>query len=122
MRAKTILTGLFLISLAVASVVILRTLPTPVDANANIVKEEILVATAPLVAGTFVRAQDLTWGPIARAAKPEEFVRPSEAARRTKPEIDEETKAPLYGAALRPTHAIAAGEPIRRSDVVKPSD
>jgi pilus assembly protein CpaB len=122
MRAKTILTVLFVISLAVASIVILRALPTQVDASANTVKEEILVATVPLAAGTFVRAQDLTWAPIARAAEPGEIVRPSEAARRTKPEIDEETRASLYGAALRPAHDIAIGEPIRRGSIVKPND
>jgi Flp pilus assembly protein CpaB len=104
MRAKTILTVLFLISLAVASVVILRTLPIQVDANANIVKDEILVAAVPLQAGIFIRAEDLTWASIARATEPGEIVRPSEAARRTKPEIDEETRASLYGAAVRPTH------------------
>ena len=122
MRAKTILTVLFLISLAVASVVILRTLPIQVDANANIVKEEILVAAVPLQAGIFIRAEDLTWASIARAIEPGEIVRPSEAARRTKPELDEETRASLYGAAVRPTHTIATGQPIRRSSIVKPRD
>jgi Flp pilus assembly protein CpaB len=77
MRAKTILTVLFLISLAVASVVILRTLPIQVDANANIVKEEILVAAVPLQAGIFIRPEDLTWASIARAIEPGEIVRPS---------------------------------------------
>jgi pilus assembly protein CpaB len=122
MRAKTILTVLFLISLAVASIVILRALPIQVDANADTVKEEILVATVPLQAGAFLRAEDLIWSPIPRAAEPGEIVRPSEAARRAKPEVDEETKASLYGAALRPDHTIAPGEPIRRSGIVKPSD
>src|SRR5690242_20252045 len=100
MRAKTILTVLFLISLAVASIVILRALPIQVDANANTVREEILVATVPLAPGTFVRAQDVTWAPIARAAEPGEIVRSPEAARGTKPETDEATKASLYGAVL----------------------
>jgi pilus assembly protein CpaB len=122
MRAKTILTVLFLVSLAVASVVILHTLPTQVDANTNLAKDEILVATVPLAEGTFVRALDVTWAPIARAAEPGEIVRPSEAARRTKPEIDEETRASLYGAAVRPGHAVAAGEPIRRGSIVRPGD
>ena len=49
-------------------------------------------------------------------------MRPSEAARRTKPEIDEETRASVYGAALRAGAAIAAGEPIRRGNIVKPGD
>ena len=111
-----------LISLAVASIVILHALPTQIDANSNAVKDEILVATVPLAAGTFVRALDMTWAPIARAAEPGELVRPTEAARRTKPEIDEEMRASLYGAALRPAHAVAAGEPIRRGSIVRPGD
>lgn len=122
MRAKTILTVLFLISLAVASIVIVRALPTQIEANANIAREEILVASVPLAAGSFVRAQDVTWAPIARAAEPGEIIRPSEAARHTKPEIDEEARALVYGAALRPAHAIAADEPIRRTSIVRPGD
>ena len=82
MRAKTILTVLFLISLAVAAIVILRAIPTQVDANANMPKEEILVAAVPLPAGTLLRAQDVMWRLLARAAEPGEIVRPSEAARR----------------------------------------
>jgi pilus assembly protein CpaB len=122
MRAKTILTVLFLISIGVAVVVILRTLPTQLDANASTAKEEILVATVPLAAGTLLRAQDVTWQPIARPADRGEIVRPSEAARQTKPEIDEEARAMVYGAAMRPAHDTAAGEPIRRGSIVKPGD
>jgi len=122
MRAKTILTVLFLISLAVASIVMLRALPMRVEANANAVKEEILVAAASLAPGTFVRPEDLTWAPIARAAESGEITRPSEAARGTKPEIEEATKASIYGAVLRPAHTIAAGQPIRRGDIAKPGD
>jgi len=66
MRAKTILTVLFLISLAVAVIVILRAIPGQVDANANAPKEEILVATVQLAAGTLLRAQDVTWQLITR--------------------------------------------------------
>lgn len=122
MRAKTILTVLFLISLAVAGVVILRALPTQIDANANTASQEILVATVPLTAGTFIRAQDVMWAPIVRPAEPGEIVRPSEAARHARPAIDEEARAFLYGAALRPTHAIAVGGPIRRGSIVRPGD
>jgi pilus assembly protein CpaB len=122
MRAKTILTVLFLISLAVAVIVILRAMPTQGDANANIPKEEILVATVPLTAGTLLRAQDVTWQVVARPVEPGEIVRPSDAARQTKPEIDEETRAVIYGAAMRPAHDTAAGEPIRRGSIVRPGD
>jgi pilus assembly protein CpaB len=122
MRAKTILTVLFLISLAVAVVVILRALPTQGDANANTPKNEILVATVQLAAGTLLRAQDVTWQLVARPVEPGEIVRPSEGARQTKPEIDEETRAVVYGAAMRPAHDTAAGEPIRRGSIVRPGD
>jgi len=122
MRAKTILTVLFLISLAVAVVVILRAMPTQGDANANTPKEEILVATVPLAAGTLLRAQDVTWQLVARPVEPGEIVRPAEGARQAKPEIDEEARAVVYGAAMRPAHDTAAGEPIRRGNIVRPGD
>jgi pilus assembly protein CpaB len=122
MRAKTILTVLFLISLAVAVIVILRAMPTQGDANANTPKNEILVATVPLAAGTLLRAQDVTWQLVARPVEPGEIVRPSDGARQTKPEIDEETRAVVYGAAMRPAHDTAAGEPIRRGSIVRPGD
>jgi pilus assembly protein CpaB len=122
MRAKTILTVLFLISLAVAVIVILRAMPTQGDANANTPKDEILVATVQLAAGTLLRAQDVTWQLVARPIEPGEIVRPSEGARQTKPEIDEETRAVVYGAAMRPAHDTAAGEPIRRGSIVRPGD
>jgi pilus assembly protein CpaB len=122
MRAKTILTVLFLISLAVAVIVILRAIPGQVDANANAPKEEILVATVQLAAGTLLRAQDVTWQLITRPVASGEIVRPSEGARQTKPGIDEETRAEVYGAAVRPARDIAASEPIRRGNIVKPGD
>ncbi len=122
MRAKTILTGLFLISLAVAVIVILRAMPGQVDANADAPKQEILVATVPLAAGTLLRAQDVRWQPVTRPVEPGEIVRPSEAARQTKPGIDEETRAEVYGAAVRPARDTAAGEPIRRGNIVRPGD
>jgi pilus assembly protein CpaB len=124
MRAKTILTVLFLISLAVAVVVILRAMPTQGDANANYnpPKDEILVATVRLTAGTLLRAQDVTWQSVTQPVEPGEIVRPSSAARQVKPEVDEETRAEVYGAAVRPARDTAAGEPIRRGNIVKPGD
>ena len=122
MRAKTILAVLFLISLAVAAVVILRAIPSQVDANANAPKEEILVATVPLTAGTLLRAQDVRWQSVTRPVESGEILRPSEAARQIKPELDEGTRAEVYGAAVRPAHNIAAGESIRRGNIVKPGD
>lgn len=122
MRAKTILTVLFLISLAVAVIVILRAMPTEVDANANATpsKDEVLVATVHLTAGTLLRAQDVTWQSVTGPVEPGEIVRPSAAARQVKPEVDEETRAEVYGAAVRPARDTAAGEPIRRGNIVKP--
>jgi pilus assembly protein CpaB len=122
MRAKTILTVLFLLSVAAAAIVILRALPTQVDANANTPKEQVLVATVPLAAGTFVRSQDVSWAPIPRPAEPGEIVRPSKADRQANPEIDEQTRGSLDGAAVRPGHAVAAGEPIQRGSIVRPGD
>ena len=122
MRAKTILTVLFLISLAVAVIVILRAMPGQVDANANAPKQEILVATVPLAAGTLLRAQDVRWQPVARPVESGEIVRPSDAARQIRPGLDEETRAEVYGAAVRPARDTAAGEPIRRGSIVKPGD
>ena len=122
MRAKTILAVLFLISLAVAAVVILRAIPSQVDANANAPREEILVATVPLAAGTLLRAQDVRWQSVTRPVESGEILRPSEAARQIKPELDEGTRAEVYGAAVRPAHNIAAGESIRRGNIVKPGE
>jgi pilus assembly protein CpaB len=122
MRAKTILTALFLTSIAVAAFVILRAMPGQVDANATAPKEEILVATVPLAAGTLLRAQDVRWQLVTRPVEPGEIVRPSEAARQVKPELDEEARAEIYGAAVRPAHDTPAGVPIRRNNVVKPGD
>jgi pilus assembly protein CpaB len=122
MRAKTILTVLFLISLAVAVIVILRAMPTQGDANANTPKEEILVATVQLAAGTLLRAQDVTWQLVTRPVEPAEIARPSAVARQVRPEVDEETRAEVYGAAVRPARDTEAGEPIRRSNIVRPGD
>ena len=76
----------------------------------------------PLAAGTLLRAQDVRWQSITRPAEPGEIVRPSEAARQVKPELDEEARAEVYGAAVRPARDSAAGEPIRRGNIVKPGD
>src|SRR5690242_4580847 len=122
MRAKTILTLLFLISLAVAVVVILRAMPNQGDASANTPKEEILVATVPLAAGTLLRAQDVTWQSVPRPVEPGEILRPAESARQVKPELDEEARSQVYGAAIRPARDINAGEPIRRGSIVRPGD
>src|SRR5439155_6546729 len=117
-------------SLGVAAVLVLRALPQQqAAAVAAPPGDEILVATVALSPGTLLRTQDVTWKPIDRPAEPQEFVRPPEAARSAKPELDEEARAAVYGNALRGAiagaaarGAIAAGDPIRRDGIVKPGD
>jgi pilus assembly protein CpaB len=121
MRAKTILTALFLISIVVAAWVVIHALPQRSDAATEPgAGEEILVATAPLTAGTLLRAHDVTWQVILHAPARGEIVRPSAAAREAAPEIDEQTRAQVYGAAMRVD--LAAGDPIDRHSIVKPGD
>jgi pilus assembly protein CpaB len=123
MRAKTILSILFLISLGIAVFVILRALPHRVAATAAApaaAKTEVLVAKVPLKEGTLLRNQDLAWHAIAGQATADEIVRPSLAARQAKPELDAQARAAVQGAALALT--LPAGAPIRRSIIVKPGD
>lgn len=121
MRAKTILTILFLISLGVVVLVILRALPHhSATATAAPVKTEVLVAKVPLAMGTLLRDQDLTWKAITGTPTADEVVRPTLAARRMKPELDRQARASVYGAALE--LPLAAGTPIRHSIIVKPGD
>src|SRR6267142_2909799 len=129
MRAKTILTMLFLASLGVAVMLFLRALPQSSDAAVSAHRDEILVAAVALAPGTLLRTQDVTWQLIDRAVEPREFVRPPEGVRTAKPELDEEARAAVYGAALRGViagaaarSAIAPGDPIRRDGIVKPGD
>ena len=126
MRAKTILALLFLVSLGVAATVVLRSLPQKSEAAAEATgREEILVATMPLAAGTLLRPPDVTWQAIGRPAERGEIVRPSAAVREAPLKADEEARAEVYGGALR--EAVSAGEPIRRdpngrAGIVKPGD
>jgi pilus assembly protein CpaB len=121
MRAKTILTVLFLISLAVAAIVIFRALPEMTGTAAQeAARDEILVATAALPTGTLLRPQDVAWERAKGETQPGEIVRPEAAAREAKPELDEEARSVAYGAALR--KGLRAGDPIRRADIVKPGD
>jgi pilus assembly protein CpaB len=121
MRAKTILTVLFLVSLAVAAVVVVRAMPQMAATGApEAARDEILVATTALPAGTLLRPQDVVWQRAKGATVPGEIVRPDAAAREAKPELDEEAHSVVYGAALR--KPLATGEPIRKGDIVKPGD
>jgi pilus assembly protein CpaB len=74
----------------------------------------------PLPAGTLLRAQDVAWHSAAGSAGADQFVRPAAAALAAKPELSDESRAEVYGAVLR--DPVAAGDPIRRSGIVKPGD
>src|SRR6516164_11474212 len=117
MPAKTILTGLFLISLGIVAVLGLRALPHQV---ASAAKQEILVATTALPSGTLLRAKDVTWQPIVGTAEPDQVQRPLGVIGTANLELDQQARAEVYGAAMRA--AVMAGDPIRRSAIVKPAD
>jgi pilus assembly protein CpaB len=116
MRAKTILILLFSVSVVVAGIAFVQTMP---KGSATASKEQILATTMPLPAGTLLRAQDVTWIP-ATQTESDEVVRPNTATLEAKPELDDQTRASVYGAVLR--HPLILGEPIRRGAFVKPGD
>jgi len=122
MRSKTILALLFLFSVGLVAVLVIRALPQrqAAVASAPVAKDEILVAAQPLAAATLLRAQDVMWQ--VRLGDPQggEIVRPPESTRNAKPETDDKARAEVYGAALRT--AVAAGQPIMRGVYVKPGD
>ncbi|HKM70788.1 MAG TPA: Flp pilus assembly protein CpaB [Stellaceae bacterium] len=120
MPAKTILTVLFVISLGVVVVLYLSALSQRVNADTAGPKNEILTATRPLAPGTLLRAQDVVWQPIAGTAEPGQIPRPPVATRSAKPDLDEQARAEVYGAALRV--GVAPGAPILRGVIVKPGD
>jgi pilus assembly protein CpaB len=117
MRAKTLLTALFFVSLVVAAIAFTQVMSQKSAATQP--KDYVLAATVPLPAGTLLRAQDVTWQPVDRT-EPDLIVRPAAATVEAKPGIVEETQASVYGAVLR--QALVGGEPIRRSATVKPGD
>src|SRR6266516_2119827 len=118
MPAKTILTLLFLITLSVVVMLGLRALPQRVNAEAAAARSEILVAAAALAPGTLLRAKDVTWQPIATAAAPDQISRPHSVSGDLRPELDQQARAEINGAALRT--GIGGGRPITRSAIVKP--
>jgi pilus assembly protein CpaB len=120
MRAKMILTLLFLLSVGVIAVLSLYALPQRIIIGPAGAKREALVATAPLSAGTLLRAKDVRWQPVSGAAEPDQIQRPLSAAGNTNPQLDQQARDEVYGAALRTE--VPVGHPIRRSVVVKPGD
>jgi pilus assembly protein CpaB len=119
MPAKTILAILFLISLGVVVIVFLRGLPQPLSAGTVIANNEVLVATTTLPAGTLLRAKDVAWQPMTKT-EPGQILHPSNLVNSGGAEAEEQALGELYGAALRVS--VAAGEPIRRTAIVKPGD
>ena len=117
MRTKTLLlTALFLGSLVVAAIAFVNTMPR---GSVTAPKEQILATTVALPAGTLLRAQDVTWQPVSET-QPDQIVYPSATALEAKPDLADERRVNVSGAALR--HALTAGEPIRSGSFVKPGD
>jgi pilus assembly protein CpaB len=116
--AKTILTVLFLISLGVVVILGFRALPQRGDADTP-AKDEILVATAALPPGTLLRAKDVVWH-LSGTAEPGQILRPAGAAGKANPELDQQARAEVYGAALRA--GVSAGDPVSHGAIVKPGD
>jgi Flp pilus assembly protein CpaB len=116
MRAKTVRAFFFYFALGVTTAVLLS--PSQISEVPPVAA--ILVATMPFAAGTLLRAPDVTWQWIGRPVDRGEIVRPAAAVREAHPKADEEARSEVYGAALR--GAVSAGDPIRRSGIVKPGD
>jgi pilus assembly protein CpaB len=118
MRAKTILAVLFLASVGVAGLIFLQAMSRNMHAEAP--GPEALVATVALTPGTLLRAEDVAWRPLSGTAASGEILRPDDAQRKQNPVLEEQTRAGVYGAALRV--ALAAGEAIRNDLIVKPGE
>jgi pilus assembly protein CpaB len=116
--AKTILTLLFLISLCVVVILVLRVLPQRMIGHTAAAKDEVLVAATALPAGSLLRAKDVAWRP-GGSVEAGQIVRHAIAAGNSAPELDQQARE-VYGATLRSN--IAGGEPITRGDLVKPGD
>jgi pilus assembly protein CpaB len=116
MRTKPLVTTFFVGSLVVAAVAGTHILSQKGPGES---KAQILVATLPLPQGTLLREQDVSWQGVTEI-KPGQIVRPSAAQLDAKPDLDNEVRAGVYGAALR--HELAAGEPIQKAAIVKPGD
>jgi pilus assembly protein CpaB len=117
MPAKTILVALFLLSLGTASVICLEALPQRVNAD-TAAKDEILVATAALSSGSFLRNKDAMWQRYAGKTDPSHIRRSREPTQSG--DLDQQSHGEVFGAALREN--VASGEPIRRNAIVRPSD
>ena len=120
MRAKTLLTVLFVLALGVGGFVYLKAMSVELAAQVKVEGPEALAAATALEPRTLLRAQDVTWQKLTGAPPPGAILRPNEAQRREKPVLEEETRASVFGAVLR--LPVGAGEPITTDLVVKPGD
>src|SRR6516164_72620 len=116
MRAKPIVTTLFVGSLVIAAVAGTHILA---QKGASGPQAYVLAATMPLSQGTLLREQDVTWQGV-DDTKPGEIVRPTAAALDANPMLENTVRASVYGAVLR--HQLPAGEPILQSAIAKPGD
>ena len=116
MRAKPLVTTLFVGSLVVIAVAATHMLS---QKGAGGPTAYILATTLPLPQGTLLRAQDVTWQGVAET-KPGEITRPSASALEANPELENTVRASVYGAVLR--HELPASEPILQSAIAKPGD
>jgi pilus assembly protein CpaB len=117
MRAKPLVTTLFVGSLVVAAVV-----GTHILSQKNVSSEPkayILATTMPLPQGTLLREQDVTWQGVTET-KPGEIVRPTAAALEANPALENTVRASVYGAVLR--HELPVSEPILQSAIAKPGE
>ena len=115
MPAKTILVALFLLSLGTVSLICLEALPQRVNADTA---DEILVATAALSSGSFLRNKDVMWRRYAGKTDPSQIRRSPGSA--DNGNLDQQSHGEVFGAAL--LENVASGEPIRRNAIVRPSD
>ena len=116
MAPRTLLTILFAVTVLVAGFALVNSMrKSTATAPAN----QILAVSGALPAGTLLRSQDIEWRAVERTDA-DQIVRPNEIAVQARPEIVQEAEARVYGAVLR--HALTAGEPIRRGDIVKPGE
>src|ERR1043166_5266537 len=113
MRAKTLVTVLFAVSLVVGAFAVFNMM----GSNASVPARQILAANGALPAGTLLQTEDITWQPV-NATKADEIVRPSGSAVEAKPGLVQEVEASVYGAVVR--HTLAAGDPIRRGGIIRP--
>jgi pilus assembly protein CpaB len=117
MPAKTILVALFLLSLGTVSLICLEALPQRVNAD-TATKDEILVATAALSSGSFLRNKDVMWRRYAGKTDPSQIRRSPGSA--DNGDLDQQSHGEVFGAALREN--VASGEPIRLNAIVRPGD